>query len=614
MGPSAHPPSYIEYEIPSIITGLVLIITARTKQSRSISNPFNFTHLTQLNPSDASGLHIEDAQNAGTEWNRALERESKSRPTTSHETPKSVPSQPRRASTTTIETIRPNRSRSDSIKSISPSTSCHNLAATAPPDSPLQEAAQLHTLPPPQRTSSRYFKEIPEQPEEELANQPKEADYDDADEFTLVAVPEEDEERKTPEYTMPCIRETQSTPFLSQKCEEHSYKHQVFLSVRSSRPLSQLSQLSDTLSGNFIVPSSSSVKRSSMRARRVSYRLSAHMRLHGDSDPMGAIDDWEQDIDWCYENEAEADCEFDWDKDSSYESSSYGDHDHENHTLPSGSNTHTPPLIPNTHTPPPIPEQLQHAPEPTPVQYIVPSGELLDIPEEPKESEGSIEEEEEEKRITGVFEDRLLLPPSPRFPPSSFGFIPRPRDSGFESVHTDDQSLVMRAGNISLRHRSVSSSPSMPDLLARSYRAEDAPRSYREELGRVARQLDEHIAALNKDAVPQIPKRRPSIAENIRAFIGNRSRADSRTDCVTLCSDTETITVCEASEVVTPSSSAHNSFNFAKQRSFSVGFDGHHMEKGLSFPAAAIPGVVELGPDSMVGLYRREAAESVHYI
>ena len=541
---------------------------ARTKQSKSISMPFNFTVLTQGNHKDAS---VEVGAHLGNEWNRALHRESQSRPTTSQGSQQFALAHSRDNSGMTVATIRPNRSNSLSVRSISPAISCPDLSAAAAaasfaspacPSSPVdvvdedeeEEVYHARAVTPPQRTSSMMFRKIDEHPEEEAAAA-QQLNCDMLEDLVLGAVPEEEETQ--PNTGMPSIRTSQSTPFLSQKAEEHGYKHQMFLSVRS-RPLSQLSQLSDTLNGNFIVPQSPNGRRTSMRARRVSHRMSAHMKLHGlAADPIAAIDSWEEDIDWCYENEVEADCDYDWDKDSSYEESTCDD-------------------------------QLQQTAVPAESNTA-----LGDIPEE-------VSTPKVEKRITGMFEDRLLLPPSPRFPPSSFGGLSRPRDSGFESVHNtaDEQSLVMRAGNTALRHRSVSSSPSLPELAGGG--------SYREELSRVARQLDEHIAALNKEIVlPQVPKRRPSIADNIRAFMGTRQRADSQATCVTLCSDTD------ASEAATPASSAHNSFNFAKQQR--GGYDSRG-EKGLSFPAAAIPGVIELGPDSLDVLYRTDEAEDVHYI
>lgn len=285
--------------------------------------------------------------------------------------------------------------------------------------------------------------------------------------------------------------------------------------------------------------------------------------------------------------------------------------------------------------------------------------ELLGIPEEPVREEPVLQE----KRITGIFEDRLLLPPSPRSAPSSFGFASNTavaaaaaataavaggsslggehyrrgtRDgSDFDGDMHDDQpaALLVRTGSLGLRHRSISSSASLPELVP--------GRSYREELCRVARQLDEHIAALNSDRcyapqappaaspappappaqvpalhfVPAVPARRTSLATT-EAIVTTRARADSQATCVTLCSDTETVTPTETHEVVTPSGSAHNSFQFTRKRASSVSGAGFAVEgrldKGLSFPAAAIPGVVELAPDDE--LLAAGETEFVHFI
>jgi len=556
----------------------------------------------------------------GEEWNRALQRESQSRPSTARAF---SPLHSRDDSTATVETIRSRSSSTGSVPPINISDNC--------PTSPTRYACPLT---PPLRSSSRHCLRIVEHPDEENPEAIREKSGDVQEDPAVVNEPEGDvivghavttsgdsclgekspgvEKRfclepdnaepttlglLTPgdeDSNVPVIREMQSTPEVTEPAEDSDtgFRHQLFLSVRS-RPLSQMSALSDTLNGNFVVPPSI-VRRGSRRSRRISRnRLSAYIKLQGSSVmDTAVIDSWEEDIDWCYEHEAEADCDFDWEKDTSIEQES----------VYQAPRPPSPPLVLDTSV----------------FDFSTPKCELLGIPEEPKEDPIL-----EEKRITGIFEDRLLLPPSPRFVPSSFGFpgSQRGRDSGFESDHLDDSSLLMRAGNTAVRHRSISSSPSLADLVP--------GRSYREELCRVARQLDEHIAALNKDCYypptsvqpihPQsaIPMRRTSITENIKTSTGNRPRADSQATCVTLCSDTDTITPIETNEVITPSGSAHNSFHFSRQRASSVSGAGFAVEgrldKGLSFPAAAIPGVVELAPDELHDMCSGET-EFVHYI
>jgi hypothetical protein len=464
---------------------------------------------------------------------------------------------------------------------------------------------------------------------------------------------------------IPIIRETQSTPEVTE-APDAGFRHQLLLTVRTSRPLSQISQLSDTLNGNFQVPASPTAvtKRASMRAKRISKnRFSALLKLQG----TGVIDSWEEDIDWVYENEEEA-----------FDFSSSDDEEPES-TTPDRSPSPTEAAEPESRPVSPVLE-LE-----TSVFEIQPKFELLGIPEdieaEEEEEEEAVEEKKEpemlnEKRITGIFEDHLLLPPSPRYTPSSFGFsnsrraqAPRDRDSGFES---GNESLLMRAGNNAVRHRSISLSPALPNLKP------PPRRSYREELCRVARQLDDHIASLNRDFYPPgspvaptpkpilsplatspvispsmsptsrsptsrsptsrspvsrspasnfapspvdhpspvVPVITTSITETIKTFTGNRPRADSQATCVTLCSDTDTITPIETNEAITPSNSAHNSVHFIKTRAMSVTGAGFAVEgrldKGLSFPAASIPGVVELAPD-MAHMGPNEP-EFVHYI
>ncbi|KAA8892894.1 hypothetical protein FN846DRAFT_601636 [Sphaerosporella brunnea] len=554
-----------------------------------------------MNPGDASRLRIN--QEMGEEWNRALHRESKSRPGTAQTC---FPSHLR------VESADPIRQRSNSTQSLSPMQTFPEV-----PASPTEQTCPI-TLP--VRTSSRR-----------VVDHPADADHQSHDEVddSLVAVPEEEEdqhadggigyavttsedtcfgetsigvekllgldmgeeeanalERTATSTNVPQIRETQSTPDLTVTAEDDMvYRPQMYLSVRP-RPLSQLSQLSDTLNGSFIVPPSP-IHGSRRRSKRISCRLSTHMKLNGSFTlDEATIDSWEEDIDWCYENEAEANCDFDWDHDLQNAAGNPNDE-------------------PQSFSPAPVLETAAF-------EIPIPKSELLEIPEEIKEETAEEELVINEKRITGLFEDRLLLPPSPRFPPSSFGGFPRARDSGFEGGNTDDQSMLMRAGNNALRHRSITTSTDL------------SMRSYREELFRVARQLDEHIAALNQElggspfnSPPMSPLSRPTVPDDISLFSGKRQRADSQTTCVTLCSDTDTITHFETHEVITPASSAHNSFHFTKQRASSVTGAGYAVEgrseKGLSFPAAAIPGVVELGPGDFDALCAEEP-EFVHFI
>ena len=576
-----------------------------THAKQSISDPYNFTHITQVNPLDAARL--QHGQELGEEWNRALHRESQSRPKTAQPY---TPTHIRNDSVATFETYRSHsRSRSNSAKSLSRLELHAESMAASPEPMPVT---------PPLRTS-RLCLRIAEHPEEEFPARSQGNGDDDniaPDEIPAVgnAVSildsrfgqkstgteklsgsdgETDSESRS---NVPAIRETQSAPDLTESGhgeDDTVYMPQMYLSVRP-RPMSQLSHVSDTLSGSFHVPPRPTVGLGSLRSRRISQRLSAHLRLHGGcAVDSTAIDSWEQDIDWCYEHEAEEDCDFDWQKDAGIVEASSGDQDDDHLEI----------IQPLSPRPPP--------PQPPVSESNVASIELHGIPEEPKEEPLVVE-----RRITGIFEDRLLLPPSPRFGPSSFGFpgSQRVRDSGFASTHSNDEPYLSRNGSNSIRHRSISLSPSLPDSVPERF--------YREELCPIAKQLDEHIAALNAEcyypvSTHPLPNRRSSISENMKTFRGTRSRADSQTTCVTLCSDTDTITPIETQEIITPSSSAHSSFQFIKQRAASVTGAGYavegRLEKGLSFPAAAIPGVVEVGPDTLLGDCPEET-EFVHYI
>lgn len=348
-------------------------------------------------------------------------------------------------------------------------------------------------------------------------------------------------------------------------------------SLRSPRcrPLSQLSQASDTLNGSFTVPSTPSQP---MPGCRASSQLSVMTLASGvpSSDLDSCLDSWEQDIDWCYENQADADCEFDREECG-----------------------------------------LQMVEEVTAV--VAGCSEASDLPmplrESPFRSEQRKRPDSKEqfvfvdKRLTGTFEDKLLLPPTPRMsfiPPGQYEPVATATtigvaDGGFEPDH---ETIILRAADTALRHRSLSTSTSQQDM---------APgRAYRDELARVARKLDEHIAALNMDMPISPPPslssssspsfRSPPLMPSPSPFPGNRSRADSQATCVTLCSDTETVTPTDSVEIVTPCSSAHSSVHMLQFL---------RAEKGLSFAAAALPGVVEFGPD---GIVEGVPDEFVHFI
>lgn len=339
------------------------------------------------------------------------------------------------------------------------------------------------------------------------------------------------------------LRSSKSTPdFLS-------LRHRRYLST-GRRPISQISAVSDTLNGTF-VPSSPRI--TSMSARRMSRRISAQMRAEGLPTDSGAfLDSWEEDIDWCYEHEVDADCEFDWDRNSVHEV------------------TYTEENI----------ERSEHLSE----SYAL-RNDILKL------SGGRESFILVEKRITGIFEDKLLLPPSPQvsgFPDSTIGVA----DGGFDPYELENEDISFRPATTALRHRSISSAASFPEL------------SYRDELNRVARQLDDHIAALNQEVYSLQPL---TINSSHAFFMGNRARADSEATCGTLCSDTDTVTPIDTNEIITPSSSAHNSLHFTRHT------DEGRAEKGLSFPAAALPGVIEFAPDGLRHIAAEEQ-EFLHFI
>ncbi|PWW78061.1 hypothetical protein C7212DRAFT_343282 [Tuber magnatum] len=551
---------------------------AQRKGLNPISYPFNFSHITHAGSQDFSRLHEAPQQELVRDFNKVVRDSSlplQRRGTgDSDESPLPSPMSTcpvsNRSRSSSFQTIA-SRRRANSAKSISPSESLCELSRVR------SEESSRYSCPltPPPRTSSRHcLRSLQESPSEDGPD----------DDATLVNISDDISERTLPHAVTtpdnssygrksPGIEKLMNsvsdrpTPAQQDRMELRGYKStpdltQIrqtnFLTVRT-RPISQLSQASDTLNGSFTVPASPS---QSICNRRASKRLSMLKRASGDfaSESGACLDSWEEDIDWCYKNQVDADCDFVWDQSPECEPQAAVDA-----KVTSGLSVS-------------IRDSSSLRPE------------LLKFPE-PKEQFVSVD-----KRITGTFEDKLLLPPTPRLPPSP-GFPPfeaapvsnvGAADGGFGAYEPDNEAIIFRAADTALRHRSLSASASLPDL---------APcRVHRDELTRVARKLDEHIAALNHEIalpVTEHPTSHPFVVSHSlsASYLRNRSRADSEATCVTLCSDTETVTPIDSIEVITPSSSAHNSVNFNSQC-----LEGR-IEKGLSFAAAVLPGVVEFGPE-----------------
>ncbi|CUS10082.1 unnamed protein product [Tuber aestivum] len=551
---------------------------AQRKGPNPISYPFNFSHITHANSQDFSRLHKAPQQELVRDFNKVVRDSSlplRLRGTgDSDESPLASPmsSYPvsNRSRSSSFQTIA-SRRRANSTKSISPSESLCELSRVRSEES----SRYACPLTPPPRTSSRHcLRSLQESPSEDGPD----------DDATLVNISDDISERTLPHAVTtpdnssygrksPGIEKLMNsvpdgcTPAQQDRVELRGYKstpdltqirQRSFLTVRT-RPISQLSQASDTLNGSFTVPASPS---QSICNRRASKRLSVLMRAPGEfpSESGACLDSWEEDIDWCYRNQVDADCDFIWDQ--------------------------SPECAPQTAVGVEETGDLSVSMR----DSTSLRSELLKFPE-PREHSAFVD-----KRITGTFEDKLLLPPTPRLPPSP-GFPPFEAtmasgvgvvDGGFSAYEPDNEAIIFRAADTALRHRSLSASASLPDL---------APcRTPRDELTRVARKLDEHIAALNHEIaspVTEHPAFHPFVVSRglSASYLRNRSRADSEATCVTLCSDTETVTPIDSIEVITPSNSAHNSVNFNSQY-----LEGR-VEKGLSFAAAVLPGVVEFGPE-----------------
>lgn len=511
------------------------------KLTHPISKPFNFSHVTHTNSTTFSQIQQTEDSVLVQDWHKAV-RESRM-PGSRRKTESTVVVTPATVALQRTTSIR-SRKRANTNLTISPRDSI-DLGQPSPT---LSDENTIHTCPrtPPPRTTSKHcLRSLVEDPVEEDNECVFRPGRDSV--FLLGG-------RKTP---IKVVREQMSDSDSSNSSTNDEYDEGIselrsskstpdLLALRRNsylmgRPVSQIGVFDDSTA------TSAQTNRMSMAGRRMSKRFS--IRPDALAQDVGDfLDSWEEGIDWCYENDYENEVdEIQWD------TPDYG------------------------MTPTPSCESL-------PID-----NDMLKVPEVKDEFVLV------EKRITGVFEDKLLLPPSPQltsFPDSTIGIA----DGGFESYEAESEDIIFRAASTALRHRSISSAASLPDLIH--------SRPYRDELNRVAQQLDDHIAALNQEST------RP-ISTNTRDphafYLGNRSRAYSEATCVTLCSDsTETATPASADEIPTPNSSAHNSFQF-------TGRDDGRAEKGLSFPAAALPGVIEFAPDGLHHIAADEQ-EFVHFI
>ncbi|KAF2404479.1 hypothetical protein EJ06DRAFT_206202 [Trichodelitschia bisporula] len=128
----------------------------------------------------------------------------------------------------------------------------------------------------------------------------------------LEQVPEEPEgtlsHRQSAEYTSPSIRHAKSTPLLSRSGSKVKGPPALAVqppplpSPRTERPLSQGS---DTLGD----PNRRPLSANSFETTLMAY---IPMSRHQHSKSRDTAISWEEDIDYCYENAAEATCEFDW--------------------------------------------------------------------------------------------------------------------------------------------------------------------------------------------------------------------------------------------------------------------------------------------------------------
>ncbi|TGZ77876.1 hypothetical protein EX30DRAFT_374356 [Ascodesmis nigricans] len=612
-----------------------------------ISEPFDFAHISHHDPNSAPPTRDGADWDLGQEWNRVLHRESQIRPLRTQASMNSLHSR-----SNSTKSVGGARHRAGSMKSISPTPQMGEYPAYGGEGEDMMREGASPLV----RSGSTHCLRIQEHPEEsedhyshgmendvchavttmgdstygrmsvgieKLVLSPRLANGGFSNQPTPQIEPTDTEQQMNTK-----LKDTGATEDKFPGDESQQPGFQTFLSVRP-RPLSQMSAVSDTLNGSFTVAAAPITRHASIRSRQQSLsrynpnrRSAAKPNVNGSNNVAG-LESWEQDIDWIYSHEADADCDFDWgdgdeDEQSSMASSKVS---HPLSPAPPSSQSPLPQATaaiiaeakPSTRITPPPKSPLRSLSTSARFQKHRQNFQSLAPPLSPPTTRS-------EKRITGLFEDRLLLPLSPitsndstkainpesLLPPS---LSPPLRPSTAVPASTRDDELLIKAAHTAVHVRSPSLSSTNTPILPTSPTFTVPQRSYREELSRAARTLDDHIASLNRppyiyspprirspvaastisppvspriintSMIPEITTTTSSPAAGTTIFPSpvsphtttpihssqllrtTRSRANSESTCGTLLSDSDTVTpTSDPNEAITPNSSAHNSF------------------------------------------------------
>lgn len=308
------------------------------------------------------------------------------------------------------------------------------------------------------------------------------------------------------------LRKAMSTPDMSNVVRDGSGRQ------RSSTVVRTVSSNPGPISTGRYSPLS---RRSSIRRRSTSRRFSFKLTppITPSEQTSSIMESWEDVIDYSYSQEAESTFDYDWDRFSVYsENGFYG-------------------LTES------FDSQASFDEIPTPLGAI---DEEVHRPSLNSLSPG---------RLTGLFEDKLLLPGTPlstRFPEyvHDIGIA----DGGFDIPPVENTDIILRAANTTLRHRSMKSASSLRELVP-------AARIYREEFARFTQHMDAQLTA-GSDKKNQLPQ-----SLTVPQRFTSRPRTDSNATCATLCSDNE-LSLCESAEIITPPLSTHSSFDVLHSKAF----------------------------------------------
>ncbi|RPA77616.1 hypothetical protein BJ508DRAFT_329999 [Ascobolus immersus RN42] len=510
----------------------------------SISGPVQFVHVNHIDQSAINALEKTTQKDLMKDWQRVVRESRLPSRKLSRDESATTPSSPLSFVSTASRRLR----RSQSSTTITPQESNESLR---------QPHVQLQAPPP--RTSSRpmYKSVFEESHNEQPALEPMPEEIG-------TAITTQGNQAMTigVDCDLPCsspsLPESPAVPFNALNFDTNAELRKAL----STPNLSNITRQATRQRACTVVRSGSTAstvlcgrsspsnlrRRSSIRRHSRRASLVRTPSLTGSVGASVMDESWEDVIDYSYDQEAECDFEYEWEQDTGCDLYEQG----------------------------PLDSQTSFADS----EIRTPLGA---IDEEGKDYLGPKME-----RLTGLFEDKLLLPGTPlsaRFPET----VAAPSFTHHSKSYS----------NLKSHRQTQSTSSIMPPS------HEVLPpiiKKYREELNKAAELVDSQLASLNSEAITfeqlasKLNRRRETVSAADKAarlqtptssIYGSRARAGSDSTCATIYSEAGTITPFDSTELITPPSSQHNSFiNYKTQ---------YHDSKILGFPVP--PTVVELGPD-----------------